>query len=56
LATAISLKRENPFLNENIVLIKALNDCNLPKLLNDDVLLFQVLYANYNIIKSIKYN
>lgn len=47
---AISLKQENPFIKENVILIKALRDCNLPKLLKDDALLFQVLCKNYIIM------
>lgn len=50
LAVAGSLKRENPFINENIVLIKALRDSNLPKLLKDDAVLFQVLFKTHNTI------
>lgn len=38
-----SLKRESPFINENLVLIRALRDSNLPKFLKDDAILFQVL-------------
>lgn len=37
-----SLKRESPFINENLVLIRALRDSNLPKFLKDDAILFQV--------------
>lgn len=37
-----SLKRENSFINENLVLIRALRDSNLPKFLKDDAILFQV--------------
>jgi dynein heavy chain len=42
LVMAGSLKRENPFINENLVLIRALRDSNLPKFLKDDAVLFQV--------------
>lgn len=42
LVMAGSLKRENPFINENLVLIRALRDSNLPKFLKDDAILFQV--------------
>lgn len=45
-----SLKRENPFINENLVLIRALRDSNLPKFLKDDAILFQV----YIIFKNLK--
>ncbi|XP_052130991.1 dynein axonemal heavy chain 6 [Frankliniella occidentalis] len=41
LVMAGSLKRANPDVNENIVLIRALRDSNLPKFLTDDALLFQ---------------
>lgn len=36
-----SLKRENPDLSEDVVLIRALRDSNLPKFLTDDALLFR---------------
>lgn len=42
LVMAGSLKRENPDKNENVVLIRALRDSNLPKFLSDDAVLFQV--------------
>lgn len=42
LVMAGSLKRENPERNEDVVLICALRDSNLPKFLSDDALLFQV--------------
>lgn len=35
-----SLKRSNPHLIEDVVLIRALRDSNLPKFLVDDALLF----------------
>ncbi|XP_025191999.1 LOW QUALITY PROTEIN: dynein heavy chain 6, axonemal-like [Melanaphis sacchari] len=41
LVMAGSLKRQNPFINENLVLIRALRDSNLPKFLKDDAILFQ---------------
>ncbi|XP_071446254.1 dynein axonemal heavy chain 6 [Hetaerina americana] len=41
LVMAGSLKRENPDKNEDVVLIRALRDSNLPKFLADDALLFQ---------------
>ncbi|XP_050530853.1 dynein axonemal heavy chain 6 [Daktulosphaira vitifoliae] len=41
LVMAGSLKRKNPTINENLVLIRALRDSNLPKFLKDDVVLFQ---------------
>ncbi|KAL7403678.1 hypothetical protein ABVT39_003711 [Epinephelus coioides] len=40
LVMAGSLKRENPHLNEDVVLIRALRDSNLPKFLTDDAVLF----------------
>ncbi|XP_018593809.2 dynein heavy chain 6, axonemal [Scleropages formosus] len=40
LVMAGSLKRENPHLSEDVVLIRALRDSNLPKFLADDALLF----------------
>ena len=36
------LKRENPQINEDIVLIRALRDANVPKFLSDDLVLFKV--------------
>ena len=36
------LKRENPDIQEDLVLIRALRDSNLPKFLADDALLFKV--------------
>ncbi|KAM3865367.1 dynein axonemal heavy chain 6 [Diretmus argenteus] len=40
LVMAGSLKRENPHLSEDVVLIRALRDSNLPKFLTDDAVLF----------------
>lgn len=52
-----SLKRENPFIIENLVLIRALRDSNLPKFLKDDAILFQVHHsAVYSIIYGMKFN
>ena len=42
LVMAGSLKRLNPDKSEDVVLIRALRDSNLPKFLKDDVVLFQV--------------
>lgn len=42
LVMAGALKRGNPDLNEDIVLIRALRDSNLPKFLKDDAELFRV--------------
>ena len=36
------LKRDNPDLQEDVVLIRALRDSNLPKFLADDAVLFKV--------------
>ena len=36
------LKRENPTIDEDLVLIRALRDSNLPKFLADDAILFKV--------------
>lgn len=41
-----SLKRENPDRSEELVLIKALRDSNLPKFLADDKLLFLAILAD----------
>ena len=35
-----SLRRENPQLNEEMVLIRAMRDSNIPKFLDDDLPLF----------------
>ena len=43
LVMAGSLKRENPDIGEDVTLIRALRDSNLPKFLYDDVPLFMVL-------------
>lgn len=37
-----ALKRENPDLREDVVLIRALRDSNLPKFLTEDATLFKV--------------
>ena len=42
LVMAGALKRGNPDLSEDVVLIRALRDSNLPKFLADDTLLFKV--------------
>lgn len=42
LVMAGSLKRANPDKNEDVVLIRALRDSNLPKFLSDDAGLFLV--------------
>jgi dynein heavy chain len=43
LVMAGSLKRENPKLSEDVVLIRAMRDSNVPKFLADDLPLFQAL-------------
>jgi len=51
------LKRENPTIREDLVLIRALRDSNLPKFLADDAILFKVrqlyviIYTQNNICK-----
>lgn len=42
LVMAGQLKRDHPNLQEDVVLIRALRDSNLPKFLADDAVLFQV--------------
>ncbi|KAK6493365.1 dynein heavy chain 6 [Huso huso] len=46
LVMAGSLKRENPDLSEDVVLIRALRDSNLPKFLTDDALLFSGILSD----------
>jgi dynein heavy chain len=46
LVMAGSLKRDNPTLSEDITLVQALRDCNLPKFLAEDSILFQVRIMN----------
>ena len=46
LVMAGSLKRSNPGLNEDIVLIRAFKDSNLPKFLSQDVSLFLAIIAD----------
>ena len=43
LVMAGKLKRENPIINEDLVLIRALRDSNLPKFLVDDAILFKAI-------------
>lgn len=43
LVMAGKLKRENPNINEDLVLIRALRDSNLPKFLVDDAILFKAI-------------
>ena len=44
LVMAGALKRQNPDKNEDVVLIRALRDSNLPKFLKQDASLFQVSF------------
>ncbi|XP_007947093.1 dynein axonemal heavy chain 6 [Orycteropus afer afer] len=46
LVMAGSLKRENPNLSEDVVLIRALRDSNLPKFLTDDAVLFSGIISD----------
>ena len=46
LVMAGSLKRANPDLSEDVVLIRAMRDSNLPKFLVDDVELFQNIISD----------
>eukprot|EP00898_Chlorokybus_atmophyticus_P006606 jgi/Chlat1/6947/Chrsp52S06617 len=46
LVMAGALKRANPDLDEDIVLIRAMKDSNLPKFLVDDALLFQAIVSD----------
>ncbi|XP_044910412.1 dynein axonemal heavy chain 6 isoform X7 [Felis catus] len=46
LVMAGSLKRENPHLSEDVVLIRALRDSNLPKFLTDDAILFSGIISD----------
>ena len=47
LVMAGALKRQNPDKDEDVVLIRALRDSNLPKFLKDDAVLFQVRVPRY---------
>nr|CCA18662.1 hypothetical protein ALNC14_048050 [Albugo laibachii Nc14] len=46
LVMAGNLKRSNPDIDENITLIRALRDSNIPKFLSDDLPLFQAIVAD----------
>nr|XP_006813236.1 PREDICTED: dynein heavy chain 6, axonemal [Saccoglossus kowalevskii] len=46
LVMAGSLKRDNPTLGEDVVLIRALRDSNLPKFLTDDAVLFTAILSD----------
>ena len=50
LVMAGQLKRQNPDKNEDVVLIRALRDANVPKFLKNDVLLFQAILQVSNIL------
>ena len=55
LVMAGQLKRENPEIQEDLVLIRALRDSNLPKFLSDDAILFKVCerlthFLNFSIV------
>ncbi len=43
LVMAGALKRQNPDKNEDVVLIRALRDANVPKFLKNDTMLFQAI-------------
>ena len=46
LVMAGALKRQNPDKDEEVVLIRALRDSNLPKFLKDDAVLFQAILSD----------
>ena len=46
LVMAGTLKRANPNLLEDVVLIRAMRDSNIPKFLADDIPLFQALITD----------
>merc|ERR1719500_639157 len=46
LVMAGSLKRENPTIHEDITLIRALRDSNLPKFLKNDAILFKAILSD----------
>ena len=56
LVMAGSLKRQNPDKPEDVVLIRALRDSNLPKFLVDDAGLFQVSTAPTYICSHLLHN
>ena len=53
LVMAGALKRQNPDKNEDVVLIRALRDSNLPKFLSQDAILFQVTSLYYTVISCL---
>ena len=46
LTMAGSLKREDSTINEELILLRALRDMNLPKFIKDDLILFQLLLSD----------
>lgn len=46
LVMAGNLRRENPQLNEEMVLIRAMRDSNIPKFLDDDLPLFFAIISD----------
>ena len=56
LVMAGALKRQNPDKNEDVVLIRALRDSNLPKFLKDDAVLFQVWTVYCVVYQDLKQN
>jgi hypothetical protein len=55
LVMAGSLKRQNPDKDEDVVLIRALRDSNLPKFLKDDAILFKVILLMFVVLKQQKH-
>ena len=46
LVMAGNLRRENPHLPENVVLIRAMRDSNIPKFLDQDLPLFNAIISD----------
>jgi dynein heavy chain len=46
LVMAGSLKRKDPDLSEDVVLIRAMRDSNVPKFLDDDLVLFHAIIGD----------
>eukprot|EP00792_Barthelona_sp_PAP020_P009040 TRINITY_DN3265_c0_g4_i2.p1 TRINITY_DN3265_c0_g4~~TRINITY_DN3265_c0_g4_i2.p1 ORF type:complete len:4140 (+),score=1212.96 TRINITY_DN3265_c0_g4_i2:30-12449(+) len=46
IAAAGEIKRQSPELDENVLLLRALRDCNLPKFLRDDIPLFNGIISD----------
>lgn len=58
LVMAGALKRAEPGLNEDVVLIRAMRDSNVPKFLKDDLPLFSALISDLfptAVIKEVDY-